>query len=263
MPAKKKYVRKNKKGYTATRKFPKKSKLVSKTDRKKIQTVIDENMEDKQAYKYINDVNYNSGINATTDCNFILPNISNSTADNGRIGDQLKAKSFYIMGHIITNLTQNTYSQCRLGVRMIICQPKNYGSQGLIQTGAPTWMAHLLKKGGSVSGFTGAVNDLYSPINSDAIIKYYDKVFYMQTPYVPGTNTGALNVSRMTRFFKIKLRVKRKLLKYDQDIDSGLTPSDYNPVLLLGYAHLDNSTPDTVTTQLNLSWTSIFNYQDA
>lgn len=261
MPRKPKH---NPKGYVAKRKFPKKSAKVGKSFRKKVQKVIDENCEDKQAYKQVSDVNYNSGINNSTDTNFLFPNITTSTADNGRIGDQIKLKRFRIQGHIISNLTFNDYNSCRLGVRVIICQPKNYGSVTLITNGAATWMAHLLKKGGSTSGFTGIVSDLYSPINTDAITCYFDKLLYMTAPYVAGTDTGNKMLTQsITTFFDIKLKCKNKKIVYDAAIDSGLTPAEYNPVLLLGYAHLTNSTPDTVDTQLNLSWVSTVDYQDA
>lgn len=269
MPPKKVYKTKytkiygeNPKGYAATRKFPKQSKKVSMKFRKKVQRVIDENNEDKQVFKQISDVNYNSAINNTTDCNFIIPNMTNSTFDNGRVGDQVRAKRLHLQGHLITNLLLQDYNSCRIGVRMLIVQPRNYGSLTLIQNGAATWMNFLLKRGGGTSGFTGIVSDLYTKINSDAIICYYDKLIYMQSPYVVD-NKGALNIQRMTHFFDIKLKVKNKLLRYDVDIDGGLTPTEYNPVLILGYAHLNNGTPDTIETQLNMSWVSYLDYQDA
>lgn len=248
--------------YVRTRKYTK-NKKINKNFRKKVQKVINENNEDKEAWKSVSDINYNSGINTTTDVNFLVPNITRSTDDNGRIGDQIRATKFNIRGHIITNLTFIDYNSCRIGVRMIICQPKNYGSLSVIQNAAATWTQHLLKKGGTTSGFSGQVNDLYSPINSDAITTYYDKVFYMQTPYVPGTQQGNNITTRITKFFNINLRVKNKKILYDASIDSGLNPVDYNPSLLIGYAHLTNSTPDTADTQINLSWVSSLKFQDS
>lgn len=234
---------------------------LSKSFRKGVQKVINENAEDKYAFKTITNVNYNSGIDNVGDLNFILPNITNGTTDNARIGDQLKAHTMKLRGHIISNMTYNTYSQARIGVRMLIVQPKLYTSQSAIQANAATWLAMLLKKGGSVSGFTGVVSDLYAPVNNDAITTYYDRVYYMKSPYVL-TAVGDVNTSGTTKFFAINLRVKNKKLMYDSSENSGLTPVNYNPVLLVGYAKLDSATPDTVLTQVNLNWDSMLTYQD-
>ena len=65
------------------------------------------------------------------------------------------------------------------------------------------------------------------------------------------------------KVFKIYLPIKNKLFKYDGAVNSGLTPTNYNPFLIVGYAHLDASIPDTVQTQVNVSFTSQMRYQDA
>lgn len=241
----------------------KKRSKVTKGLKTKIQKVIDSNMEDKYAYKSIININYNSGIDSAGDLNFILPNISNGVTDNARIGDQVKLKSLSVRGHIITNLTYNTYSQCRIGIRLMVVQPKLYTSLSAISANALTWLPLLLKKGATTTNFTGAVSDLYAPVNTDVITTYYDKIIYMQSPYIAGTNTGDVSGSRTTKFFNIKFKVKNKLLRYDAGENSGLTPVNFNPVLIIGYAHLDSAIPDTVNTQINLSWDSMMYYQDA
>lgn len=238
------------------------SKKPSKALIKTIQGVVNKNLEDKMCYKSQNDINYNSGIDSIGDVSFIFPNISQGTSDSARIGDQLRTKNFRVQGHIITNLTFNTYNSCRIGVRLMVVQPKNYGSQTLISNGAATWLAGLLKKGGTTTNFSGLVSDLYAPINSDYITTYYDKLFYMQSPYWT-SSAGPLNVQSMTKFFDMKFKVKNKLIRYDTGVDSGVTPLEYNPCLIIGYAKLDSASPDTVSTQINLSYVSTVTYQDA
>lgn len=236
---------------------------VSKGLKKKIQSVIDSNNENKQAYQSVTNVNYNSGILNALDCNYLLPNISNSTSDNGRIGDQVKCMRLNIKGHMITNLTSTVYSNVRLCVRMMIVQPKQYNSKSAIDANATTWMGALLRKGGTVTGFTGVVSDLYAPINSDLITTYYDKLLYVKCPYVPGVTDGAWPTSQSTKFFNINLRVKNKILKYDSTESGGLLPTNYCPTLILGYSKLDSGAPDTVTTNINLSWISTLDFQDS
>lgn len=239
------------------------SKTDEKTFKKKVQAIINKNVEDKQAYKNFSDINYNSGISSSADLNFLIPNIANGNTDSSRIGDQIHAKKLVIQGHMISNLTLSSYSDCRIGVRMMIVQPKSYIGYDAINSSASTWLAYLLKKGATTTAFTGSVSDFYAPINRDSITVYADKHFYVNAPYVPGSVTNDLSTRNSTKFFKISLKVKNKLLKYDTANNSGLTPTNYNPVLILGYCHLDNSTPDTITTQINLSFISTLDYQDA
>lgn len=245
-------------GKRSSKRRPKVGKLLKRS----IQEVINSNAEDKFAFKTITNVNYNSGIDNVTDLNFLLPQISNGTTDNARIGDQIKCHTFKIRGHILANLTFSQYSQCRIGVRMMVVQPKLYSSQSAIQGAAATWLATLLKKGGTTAGFTGLVSDLYAPINNDAITTYYDKVTYLRTPYVPGANTGDNAVAGSTRFFSMSLRVKNKKLMYDAAENSGLTPVNYCPTLIIGYAHLDSASADVLVTQVNLNWDACLTYQD-
>ena len=75
---------------------------------------------------------------------------------------------------------------------------------------------------------------------------------------------GEVGGSQKTcKFFNINLKVKNKLLKYDASENSALTPVNYNPILLIGYAHLDSSTPDTLNTEINLCYDVRMTYQDA
>lgn len=230
---------------------------------KKVQKVIDKNTEDKVAYLKDTNVNYNSGISNATDLRRVFPNVFQGTNDGSRIGDQIRLKRLHVQGHIITNITYNSYSSARIGVRLMIVQPKAYRSIGAVEGNAVTWLGTLLKKGTTTGAFAGLVEDLYVPINSDAITTYYDKVYYMQSPYIPGTNTGSTNVQSMTKFFDFKFKLRNKLVKYDMAVDSGLTPTEFNPVLIIGYVHLDVSVPDVSDTQINMSFISNASFQDS
>ena len=104
-------------------------------------------------------------------------------------------------------------------------------------------------------------------VNKDAITVYYDKVFYVQNPFSPAVLFGAqqnlLMPLETCKFFNVNLKLKNKTLKYDSAIDSGLTPTNFNPVMILGYCYLDGSSPDTVTTQISMSFDSYLDYEDA
>lgn len=228
---------------------------------KAVQAIIHKDAESKQAYASINAVAFNSAMNSAGDPQWLIPQIAQGSADNARIGDQIRGQKITVKGAIVSNLTYQSYSNCRLAVRMMIVQPKAYPSLSIAQANATTWLNYLLKKGGTTSAFNGNMADIWAPVNTDAITKYYDKVFYINTPYV-STSVGDLSTYNSVKMFSKTIKLRNKLLKYDSGIDSGLTPTNYAPILLLGYAHLDGSGADVLTTQVSLSMDTIFDYED-
>lgn len=228
---------------------------------KAIKSVIHKQTETKSAYHQTFSSNFNSPISVVADVIQVLPNLTNSTSDAGRIGDQIRAQKLKIKGFIASNLTFTGISGCRLGVRLMIVQPKQYGDFGLIQTQAATWLSYLLKKGATTGSFTGNIPDLFADINTDAITKYYDKIYYINTPYLQ-TAVGDTTTFNSVKFFSKTLNLKNKLLKYDNNVNAGVTPVNYNPVMLVGYVKLDGTTPDA-NSQISLSNDSYLYYEDA
>jgi len=241
---------------------PRKSAKPSKAFAKKVQSIIHKDVETKSAFTSTTAIAFNSGINSAGDVQIIVPDVQNSTYDNGRIGDQTRGMKLRIKGILTSNLTYNTNSQCRLGVRVFIVQPKMYSNYDAINAYATTWMASLLKKGLSTVGFTGVINDLQADVNKDAITVYYDKVFYINTPYLV-TSVGDASTYNTVRFINKTLNLRNKLLRYDSAFNSGKTPTNWNPVLLVGYVHLDGSGPDTVSAQVSMTTDCYLDYEDA
>lgn len=235
------------------------------TIRKMIKKEIHKNAEDKQCY-LTNSLNPYNGVITSADViatMFPMPNMAQGTADDDRIGEKVKAKRFNIKGHFLTTISfasNSTYM--RLGVRFMIVQPKTFGSQADIIANSTTWLAGLLQKGGTTSSFSGLIQDLYAPINTDLITVYHDKLYYIQTPYYQ-TAVGELTGINICKFFNINLKVKGKTLKYDANVGSDLLPVDYNPVMLIGYSKLDGGAADTVNTAISLASVSTLTYEDS
>lgn len=228
---------------------------------KKVQSVINKNAENKQIYNNAF-ISFNSGINSAGDIQQVVANLGNGTGDYQRIGDQIRGQQLQVKGWMAMTLSYvSSASAARIGVRVMIVQPKNYGSLTEISANTGNWLGHLLKKGGTTTGFSGAVSDLQSPINSDAITKYYDKVFYLNLPYAQ-TAVGEVSTVGSTRFFSFTKNLRNKLIKYDSSVGSGLTSTQFNPVLLCGYVHLDGSAADVVNTQVQLNYDSMMQFQD-
>lgn len=233
--------------------------------RKKVLSVIRAQAETKQAFHALSSISYNSGINAIGDVTRIVPSIGQGTGDFQRIGDQLHGLSLTIKGAVVYNPSvgqYGTYANSRLGVRMMIVQPRQYSNLDDVQSNAGAWLTFLLKKGGTTTAFTGVLSDLWAPINSDGIIKYYDKVVYLDAPYQQ-TAVGSVTMGNSTRIFKHTMKLRNKVLKYDSSISGGLNATNYAPVFLIGYVHMDGSAPDVATTAIQLSYDTVFNYEDA
>jgi len=252
--------------------YPKRRKIVRKrvykrrvvksgSFAKKVQSIINKNAENKQIYTN-SFINFNSGINSAGDIQQVVANLGNGTGDYQRIGDQIRAQKLQVKGWMAMTLSYLTSaSASRIGVRLMIVQPKFYGGLTEIAANTGNWLGTLLKKGGTTTGFSGAVSDLQSPINTDAITKYYDRVFYLNLPYSQ-TAVGEASTVGSTRFFSMSKNLRNKLMKYDSSVGSGLTSTQFNPVLLCGYVHLDGSAADVVNTQIQLNYDAMLQFQD-
>jgi len=234
---------------------------ISKKLKAAVQQIVSKNAESKQVYRSENSATINTSITTATDAFQLVPNCGTGVTDHSRIGDQTRAQSLTIKGHILSNLTLTGISQCRMGIRMMIVTPKQYNNFNQIQSNATLWLPLLLRKGATVSAFTGVIPDLYAPISTEAITLHYNKVMYINTPYVQ-TAVGDANIYNSCHFFSKTFNLKNKLLRYDANIDSGLTPVNYSPVLLVGYVRLDGTAPDA-NNQFNLSYTATLNYEDS
>jgi len=217
-------------------------------------------VETKQAFGTVSNTYYNSGVNSSGDIITILPSISQGTADNARIGDQIRGQSLVLKGALQLVSPTSVLSNCRVAVRMMVVQPKIFGDVGQAQA-TTSWLNYLLKKGGTTTAFTGILSDLWAPINSDAVTKYYDKVVYLTAAYNPVNGQSTLGNS--VKFFNHKFNMRNKLIKYDSSISSGLYPTQYAPIILIGYVHMDGTGPDTLTTAVSMSFDSVFKYEDA
>lgn len=245
---------------------------VSSAFAQKVMAVVQARNESKQAFHTLAPTDFNSGIASSGDALRIIPNISQGVADNQRVGDQINPQSLTIRG-IVQMLPQNGTQGDgvrKIAARVMIVTPKAYNTWASAFANATTWQAYLLKKGGTTTNFSGAIDDLYAPINTDAITCHYNKVHYFnQSTYmaVGGSTSGtvAATQDKLVHFFKKTIRFgKTRKFKYDANVDSGLTPSSGPAyVMLVGYCFVDGGAPDTISTRIRMQYDTILNYEDA
>lgn len=257
-------------------KTAKKAPLKKNNFKKAVLKVIQERTEDKQAYFTTGDnlTIFNSNITAVGDMLQIIPNVTNSTEDNGRIGQQLTAKNLNIRGHMKLNVNDVSDST-RLPsviVRMMVLSMKTAGSYTQAQGQAPNFSA-LLKKGGSNTAFEGRLSDVYCPINTDLFTVHHDKKFYLNQSYInaigasPPSITIAQDIKNTVKFFNFNVKCKNKVLKYDSSQGGDLLPTNWGCFMAIGYCYLDGSSSDgsvfhPTAANLGLHYTTTLNYED-
>lgn len=263
-----------KKSYKSKKPTVKKAikKVADKIFEKKVLKVVEKRTETKQAFLAETSHTLKNTINVANDVMQIIPAINQGTSDNTRIGDQINLQKITIKGYFRLPLQVNTPNQAynrRIALRCMIVKPKKFNSLDDIKTNYPAqWLPYLLKKGGTTTGFTGAISDLWAPVNTDVITKYYDKIFYLkedQIYYGGATLTNGIPVAISSegtvKFFSITKTFK-KSLKYDTGMDSALLPTNFSPVLVCGLVYLNGDAP-TGTTEAYVSFDTVMDYEDA
>lgn len=265
------YVPKNKRKPRKPRTTNRKS--TNKTFKKRVKAIISSLAEDKQAYLSLDEsalVTFNSAINNTAEMLQIVPNIIDGAGENQRIGDKIKPTSLKIQGYIrfVPNVTGNTSGSasgvCQVGVRLFIVSLKTKSNYTEVISSA-TPLNSLLRKGGTNTAFTGVISDLFAPINNDLWTLHHSKVFYLTQSFNNfGTNVGywETDIKNQIKFFKYNLKVKSKTFKYDDGTSSSLLPTNYAPIMLLGYTYLNAQTPDVIAANCGLFYNSILTYED-
>lgn len=238
---------------------------------KAVKKVIHSQVETKMAYLTNSNaslIKYNSGIDSAGDYTPILPAITESVNENGRIGDQIRTSSLNLRGYIKFDYSSVPASKvCSVGVRMMIVSLKSASTSDAVNASTVP-LTNLLKKGGTSVAFTGVLSDLTAPINNDLFTVHHDKLMYLKQDMIIQNGTVSNDwvmgdVSKLIRFFNISVKCKNKLLKYEDGISGGIYPTNFYPFLLLGYSYLDGSAPDVITTPLGLEFTSTLRYEDA
>lgn len=181
------------------------------------------------------------------DCFPIIPSIS-ETATAGtfyRSGQKIKARSLVVKGYYAytPNVTVSTENFNHIGIRIMVVSPKNVRDQTSIVSNSGSWIQNLLQNGSTTQQFSNSVpSSLYLPFNGENIIKYYDKVHYLHNDYMLQTTASGITplpTNMLFKHFTIRIPMKNKTLMYDQSINSGLTPTNFNPVLMVGAVQMN------------------------
>lgn len=264
-----KYVKSKSKTRSTTKRRVSKKKvsIVPRSVKSYVKSVVHRMAETKMASVTMNLTGFNSSI-GTTDVTKILPIITQGTAQNNRIGSELKPLKLVIKGYFIYN-TQSYLPAQLLGARMFIWQNKQVRSYG---TSLLTTNMNLLELGGDGFPFTGYLLDYDSPQNRDEFYFYSDKKAKVMKPYGYTNSSTASTAmtdvnSSLYHSFSITLKPGSPgfptSLKYDNASGSNQYPTNFAPYFSIGYCNLVNNSIDVVDTQIYASFVSTLYYEDS
>lgn len=263
--ARKRYARK----YISKRKAVRRAR--KSNFKKAVVSVIKSQAEDKAAFFTTGNslVNFDSQITGVADMLQLVPNISVGSDNNQRVGDTVTAKSLTVSGYmkfLPSNLSANTKAPSVIARVMVLSTKYRQNFNDV--TGSTSPLQNLLKKGGTTSSFGGNLSDIYAPVNTSLFTVHHDRKFYLNQSYMAPVGvsapsaTVASDIKNTVKFFKFAVRCRNKKLRYDTGVGSDVQPTNWAPFMVIGYAYLDGSSPDTVGTNMGINYSTNFYYED-
>jgi len=236
---------------------------------KKVQKVISKNVETKSALYVSPDTNtltypfgsrFNQAVNGNADAIRILPDFIQGTAENQRVGNEIRMQSLMLRGVMTVTIPQATANNTRLGVRLLILRNKRINDYIAATTDMGTNFGRLLEQPqGPLNGSLAAFN---SPVNTDYFSCVYDKKFYFSQS-LSSTATNSAEVFNTTKFVNISVPYSRRKVLFDEGFDVD-TPINYPYFAVLSYTKLAGDSADgDGATYVNFQFTSYAKYEDA
>jgi len=249
-----------------------KKSTISPAVKQYVKTTMKREEETKRCSDVYGITSFNSGITGSGDFIDILPTITLGTAENNRIGSSIRPVKLVIRGYVsyVTNSFASGITDARmLGVRLFCFSDKTQPCYTTNLSAGSNF--NILDQGGASASFTGTITNYLTPHNSDQFKWYADKSWVMMKPFGTTNNTtpsptNAIPAWNSTVFRPFTITIKGSqmpaTLKFDNTISVG-APVNFAPFMALGYADLQNSLPDTVTQQIEMSYVSTLYYKDA
>lgn len=250
---------------TKTTTFRKTTKTVRKvkpksTFAKRVKAVVNKQAELKMLSRDTGLIGYNSPISVAGDINMIVPYQIQGTDTGQRVGNEITCRTLLIKGHMFLNQTYaSSLPNCRMGIRLFVLSSKRYKAYDDVSLQVANHLPLLLKNGSSSQSFSGNIQDLYLPVNREIYTVHHDKVFQLAMPY-QASGVGFMDTKDMVKFFNISIKCHNKKLTYEDTTSTA--PQNWCPFLCLGYAHLDGSSPDVVSSVVQMQYLSTLTYTD-
>lgn len=212
-------------------------------------------------------VNLNSSITSLSDQRALIPQVTSGTGSWQRLDQRITPLRLTTTWHFafsdaITrsmNIMVTLYCYHKKNIGYVPDMIADQGANGI----------QLLQAGntGIVQPYNGYITEGDLPFNKDSyvLIKKFQFQMCNNVGFPNGDTTpgNAPNVSNAASHKKISLTVKTpKQLRYKPSTGI-LYPDGFAPFWAVGYAHVGGAPPDSINTDLNVSWNTMMTYTDA
>ena len=205
----------------------------------------------------------------------VVPAIPKGTDVNERVGNKVTPRWLSIRGYVQLDMNGLDADYDRLQVRMILGFPKRYplyptAVQQITSAPGVNWTNILMDFGTGMSKFAGTLDSLQAPVNRGAFTVKAQKYIRLTRPrFYDAALVGSDSFrysGNSVKFFHIKVKCPKTFV-YESVANNDLYPTNFDPVLCVGYTLLNGQTPpapdQTAPAPLTVSFTSRLHYEDA
>lgn len=238
-----------------------KKNIVSVPVKQYVKRCISRNMETKQVTYTLSPTYFNSGISATSELYQLIPAVAVGPGQTGRTGESIFPQKIVVRGYIVYGGNSES-SANELIARLFCFQDKSVKSWDL----KTNIQLSVLDTGGQGQTFTGTLMNTIQPHNNDHFTFYKDSRHTFFKPYGLTNNNGvttAITSFNRSLVWYFTITLTKKQLPQAFKYDGTDYPTNFCPVIGLGYAYAQNDSPDTVATKILMSYTSTLYYKDA
>lgn len=182
----------------------------------------------------------------------VIPDVAQGDERNDREGTKTKMTSLTIRGRISIPADDNPLygndDRAQIYVRMFVMSTKfQKGLSDVIAEWSGTYNPAFFKNNASTSAPTGNYIDMLSEVNHELFTVHCDKVFRLDRNYGyfpdPTSTSGAAPQRPASRDFFLKMRVKNKVLYYNNP--GAVRPNNFQPFVCCLFAYGNGASPST------------------
>lgn len=182
----------------------------------------------------------------------VIPDVAQGDERNDREGTKTKLTSLTIRGRISIPADDNPLygndDRAQIYVRMFVLSTKfQKGLSDVIAEWSGTYNPAFFKNNASTSAPTGQYIDMLSEVNHELFTVHSDKVFRLTRNYGyfpdPTSTSGAAAQRPANRDFSLRLRVKNKVLSYNNP--GAVRPNNWQPFVCCMFAYGNGAAPST------------------
>jgi len=185
----------------------------------------------------------------TTRINNIIPNISQGTERNDRVGAAVRLMNINIKGRVDVPATDNppvgNPDRSLIFVRLMVLSVKQMKSRNYVETNwATEYNPYVFKDNSSPFAPTGLYSDMLSNINRETFTVHKDMIFKMarnNTFSYDVPDSGATFQKPVSKEFSFNLKCKNKVLKYQDPTD--LQPQNWQPFVTAIFCYGNGQPP--------------------